>query len=82
MKKLTNEEFIEKCIKSHPEFQYDYSKTNYKGYKEYITIICPKHGKFKQLAGTHIKGGFVQNVIKKTFRIKYLLNQLYHRNSL
>lgn len=70
MKKLTNEEFIEKCIKSHPEFQYDYSKTNYKGYKEYITIICPKHGKFKQLAGTHIKGGVCPKCHKENFQNK------------
>lgn len=77
MKKLTTEEFISKCIESHPEIQYDYSKTKYKGYKEYVTIVCPKHGRFKQLAGTHIKGGKCPKCHKET-----LQNKTYSKLSL
>ena len=55
--KLTNKEFIQKCIDSHPTIKYDYSCTKYKGYRKKITVICPIHGKFEQVASTHIRGG-------------------------
>lgn len=55
MRKLTLEEFIEKAKKVHGNY-YDYSKVIYNGVKNHITIICPKHGLFRQHAGSHLQG--------------------------
>lgn len=48
--------FIAKAIKFHGN-KYDYSKTNYKGSKEKILIICPIHGIFWQIASDHLRSG-------------------------
>lgn len=54
-KTLTQEQFIEKANKIHNN-KYDYSITNYSGYRKDIDIICPIHGKFTQNAGDHLRG--------------------------
>lgn len=54
-KTLSNEEFIEKARKVHGD-KYDYSKTNYTGRRKLVTIICPIHGEFKQIANNHLQG--------------------------
>ena len=54
-KVLSQETFITKCEIIHNK-KYDYSKVKYDGYKSQITIICPTHGEFKQLASDHING--------------------------
>lgn len=54
-KHYTTEEFIEECKKIHGD-RYDYSKTKYKGCNENISIICKKHGLFKQDARNHKRG--------------------------
>ena len=54
--KYTTEEFIEKARAIHGD-KYDYSKVNYRGNKEKVRIICPIHGEFSQIAGTHLRGG-------------------------
>ena len=46
MKKLTNEEVIEKIKKVWGD-KYDLSKVNYSNAREKITVICKKHGEFK-----------------------------------
>ena len=43
-KRLTQEEFINRCIEEHPE--YDYSKTVYINANTDIIITCPIHGDF------------------------------------
>lgn len=54
-KRLTNEEYISRAIKIHGN-KYDYSKTNYTGYYNPVTIICKEHGEFTQLAYDHLHG--------------------------
>ena len=54
-KLLTIEEFIERARKVHGD-KYDYSKVEYKGFREKIKIICPEHGEFWQTANDHLKG--------------------------
>jgi hypothetical protein len=49
-KKITNimyntETFIKKAKEKHRDF-YDYSYVDYKGSREKVEIICPKHGPF------------------------------------
>lgn len=45
MRKLTQEEFIERARLIHGD-KYDYSKVEYKGYNVKVCIICPIHGEF------------------------------------
>jgi len=51
----SNEDFLSKAITVHGE-TYDYSKVVYRGGKKLVTIICKKHGEFKQPAGSHTLG--------------------------
>jgi hypothetical protein len=51
----TNEEFIKECTIVHNQY-YDYSKTNYTGAKNKVTITCPIHGDFEQKASHHLSG--------------------------
>lgn len=55
-KKLTKEEFIEKCLLKHGN-RYDYSLIEYLGMKKNIKIICKKHGEFEQRAEIHTLDG-------------------------
>lgn len=54
-RKLTNEQFIEKCIEIHGN-KYDYSKTFFVRSRDPVSIICPKHGEFTQRASVHLEG--------------------------
>lgn len=54
--RYTTEEFISQCKEVHGS-RYDYSKTIY-GLRQddKVTIICKKHGEFKQAASSHLCG--------------------------
>ena len=47
--------FVKKSRKIHGN-KYDYSKTVYNGWKGYLEISCPIHGKFTQEARKHLGG--------------------------
>ena len=49
------EKFIEKARNRHVN-KYDYSKVEYRGSKEKVCIICPKHGEFWQYPQDHVRG--------------------------
>lgn len=52
---MTTAEFIKQAAKLwHGKF--DYSLVDYKGSKVKITIICPVHGKFRQVPNGHLQG--------------------------
>jgi Zn finger protein HypA/HybF involved in hydrogenase expression len=53
--KITTADFIEKAQNIHGG-RYDYSKSNYINSTTPVTIICNKHGEFKQKPHYHIKG--------------------------
>ena len=55
MKKMTQEEYIEKCKNIHND-RYDYSLVKYDGMNKKIKIICKIHGEFEQNARNHING--------------------------
>lgn len=55
MKKLTQEEWINKAKEVHNNF-YDYSKVNYVNSRTKVCIICPIHGEFWQEANGHLQG--------------------------
>lgn len=55
MKKLTQEEFVEKAITIHKN-KYDYSKVKYVNSQTKVCIICPEHGEFWQMPYSHLNG--------------------------
>ena len=55
MKKLTKNEFINKCLLIHGE-KYDYSMVEYNGGKTKVKIICKVHGEFMQKPNNHLSG--------------------------
>ena len=75
MKKLTNEEFITKCIKSHGNI-FDYSKTEYINTRTKIKIICKNHGIFEMTPDNHInqKQGCVL-CARETHKLTILTNE-------
>jgi len=52
-KNLTTEEFIVRAVKTHG-MKYDYSNSDYMGKNIPISIICQKHGSFKQTPKNHL----------------------------
>ena len=55
-KTFTTEDFITKSNEIHNN-KYDYSKTIYTGSLNKLTITCPHHGDFEQIAGEHMTKG-------------------------
>ena len=55
-KTFTTEDFIIKSNEIHNN-KYDYSKTIYTGSLNKLTITCPHHGDFEQLALNHMTNG-------------------------
>lgn len=53
--KKDTESFIAEAKLIHGDF-YDYSLTRYKGAREKLVIVCPKHGQFEQVAHVHLRG--------------------------
>lgn len=54
-RKLTNEEFTTRAEKLHGK-KFDYANVDYKTMDSKVTIICPKHGEFRQIAKSHLNG--------------------------
>ena len=54
-KQVITESFIENAKLVHGD-KYDYTNTIYLGSHEKVTIICPIHGEFSQLATNHLRG--------------------------
>lgn len=52
-KRFDTTTYLERCQEIHGDL-YDYSKTEFKGRNEPVTIICKDHGPFETLAGYHI----------------------------
>jgi len=55
MKRKTTKEFIDESIAIHDN-RYDYSLVKYKNNKTKVEIICQLHGKFLQVAKSHLMG--------------------------
>lgn len=51
---LTTEEFIKRAREVHGD-RYDYSKVQYVNAKTKVCIICPRHGEFWQIPGSHLR---------------------------
>jgi very-short-patch-repair endonuclease len=55
MRKLSQKEFINKCLEVHGD-RYDYSLVEYKNIRGRIKILCKKHGLFEQISKNHKDG--------------------------
>jgi len=55
IKETFNKSFLKRATEAHGN-KYDYSKIKLKGSNHIVTIICKKHGKFEQLASSHLRG--------------------------
>jgi hypothetical protein len=53
--KKTQEQFLEKAVSIYGD-RYDYSSVNFTYMKDYVTIICEKHGPFERLAKSFVLG--------------------------
>ena len=79
-KRLPLETFIERSKKIHGE-KYNYSKVEYTNIEAPVTIMCPKHGEFKQSPYTHMKGcgcprcrqSFLENVVRNFLTKKNII---------
>lgn len=72
------EEFVEKARKIHGQ-EYDYSLVRYKNNKTKVTIICHKHGKFRQKPNCHLSGNGC-NGCKKSHGEKIIAEYLKNRS--
>ena len=52
---ITTETFIEKSEQVHGN-KYNYSKTIYTTAQDKVSILCPEHGEFEQVANSHLRG--------------------------
>ena len=77
---VTQETWIKWAIVIHDN-KYDYSKVNYIGVNNKITIICPIHGEFQQTPSNHLKGKgcrlcfFERNKIAKLLTIEEFIKR-------
>ena len=73
-KTITKDEFIKRSKEVHGE-KYDYSNVEYKGCYAPVTIICPKHGKFKQQPILHYHGNGCPECAKENLHNKFCSNK-------
>ena len=67
--RMTTQEFIEKAKQVHCN-KYNYSKSEYKGSKTRVCIICPEHGEFWQTPEIHLNGSGCRECYNKYKRGK------------
>jgi hypothetical protein len=76
----TTLEFIEKAVAKHGNL-YDYSLSEYKGIRDKLAIICPKHGVFYQVPNSHLRGigcpkcGLEQRSKTRTWTLQKFMNK-------
>jgi len=71
---LTKEEWIVKAENTHGTF-FDYSKVEFCGVKNPVTIICPIHGEFSQIAEKHFKYGCAACAKNKPLTIQSFIDR-------
>jgi len=53
--RLTKEEFLKRAKNKHGD-KYEYNKSCFTGVNDKVTITCPVHGDFEQIAHSHLSG--------------------------
>lgn len=76
---MTQDEFLARCKKLWAG-KFDYSLVVYTGLLNKITIICPKHGKYRQKAAGHLEGKDCQKCARvRSNKLWYYLKRLNQR---
>ena len=82
----STQDFIKESKQIHGD-RYDYSKVNYTNNSTKVCIICPEHGEFWQLAGSHLQGhgcpkcGLKSRINKRTLSNENFIlksNKIHH----
>lgn len=75
--------FISRSNEIHGN-KYDYTNTIYKNNKTRIEIVCPKHGKFTQLAGKHLRGQGCPKCARQnhTSKAESIIDQYLSKNNI
>lgn len=74
--KITTEDFITRAKATHGD-KYDYSSTVYIKAHSKLTIICPEHGPFQQIAKDHYKYGCKQCAIESRGKSRRMTTQQF-----
>ena len=75
--KKEQETWIKQANKTHNGF-YDYSLVNYTSCNAKVTIICPIHGEFEQIAYSHIQGkGCPRCILKSQNKVLLKLKESF-----
>ncbi|WP_189443404.1 MULTISPECIES: GIY-YIG nuclease family protein [Cupriavidus] len=53
--RMSEGEFLGRARAAHGD-RYDYGLLSYAGMHDYVTIVCPEHGPFEQVANSHMRG--------------------------
>jgi hypothetical protein len=62
-RKKTTEDFVKQAMDVHGS-EYDYSDSIYTGSKRSLIIKCKKHGAFKQVPNSHLRGAGCRKCLK------------------
>lgn len=80
--RLTLNEFIERAVKMHPD--YDYSKVHYINSDTKVSVICKKHGEFQIIPYSLLKGSgcpVCNDSLGETLIRSWLEDHGFHLNS-
>lgn len=72
LKRLSSDEFEKRARDIHGN-KYDHSKIHYKSGNQEITLTCPTHGDFKQIANSYLKGVGCPECVKTQRRTDFIL---------
>ena len=73
-RKMSTDEFVRRSRTIFGD-KYDYSKVTYTGTHDKVTIICPIHGEFEQIAWSHLCGCGCKKCADEKRGIKYRLTK-------
>lgn len=77
---LDKDEVLDKANEIHNNF-YDYSEFDFKFKKDKAIIICPEHGKFKQIVTEHLTGRGCPKCCGKNYMFKDFLKDVEKFNN-
>lgn len=78
----TTEQFIEAARKIHGD-KYDYSLVEYIDAYTPVTIICPKHGEFKQRPNVHLNGSGCPSCVElQNSKLEQLMAEFLTQNNI
>lgn len=73
--RLTTEQFVAKANEIHGVGRYNYDKVRYTGSQEVVTIGCPEHGDFEQIATVHLSGSGCQKCAGIRMGAKHVIHK-------